>query len=102
MKNEKEHLKETNLRPWIKIKGDVLYVYDKAGENVLYTTKVSKYSLQLFAKDILDDNETVKPDEIRISCKKERMHLTECKSEHGTDLHISLKPVKSMYVTYEE
>ena len=93
-------MEETNLRPWIKIKGDVLYVYDKEGENVLYTTKVSKYSLHLFAKDILDDNETVKSDEIRISSKKV-MYLTECESEHGTDLHISLKPVKSMYVAYE-
>jgi len=44
---------------------------------------------------------TLPPDEIHVWCK-EPMYLTRCHGKHGVDLHISLKPVKAMNVTYAD
>jgi len=44
---------------------------------------------------------TLPPDEIRVWCEKP-MYLTRCHGKHGVDLHISLKPVKAMNVTYAD
>jgi len=44
-----------DLRPYLKIEGDTLYVFDESGEETLYACRISKYTLELFARGILED-----------------------------------------------
>jgi len=44
-----------DLRPYLKIEGDTLYVFDESGEDILYTQRISEYTLKLFAQKILED-----------------------------------------------
>ena len=46
-----------DLRPYLKIEGDTLYVFDESGEEILYTHRISKYTLELFARAILEELE---------------------------------------------
>lgn len=50
-----------DLRPYLKIEGDTLYVFDESGEEILYAQRISKYTLELFAQSILEDLHDSKP-----------------------------------------
>lgn len=50
-----------DLRPYLKIEGDTLYVFDKSGEEILYAHRISKHTLELFARGILEDLHDSKP-----------------------------------------
>lgn len=47
----------TDLRPWLKIENETLYVYDEDGDEYIYAVKVPRETLKLFAEGILKDIE---------------------------------------------
>lgn len=46
-----------DLRPWLKIEDETLYVYDEDGDDYIYAVKVPREGLKLFAEGILRDIE---------------------------------------------
>jgi len=44
-----------DLRPYLKIEGGTVYVFDESGEEILYAHRISEYTLKLFARGILEE-----------------------------------------------
>ena len=56
-----------DIRPWLKIEDETLYVYDEDGDDCIYAVKVPRNSLKLFAERILRDIELKEIEEAGIT-----------------------------------